>query len=161
MKKALFSILILFYFLPGQAQQAARAMFFEIGGPGIASFNYDHRFFRKEAGLGGRIGAGGFSFSFDGVREGIFFFPAGANYLFGRDGKNYFELGAGFTLVALSSSRADGNNDFFEANFGHLNFGYRLQPAEGGFFFRAAVNPVFGYGIFWPYYGGVSFGYKF
>ena len=75
MKKALFSILILFYFLPGQAQQAARAMFFEIGGPGIASFNYDQRFFRKEAGLGGRIGAGGFSFSFDGVREGIFFFP--------------------------------------------------------------------------------------
>ena len=88
-------------------------MFFEIGGPGIASFNYDQRFFRKESGLGGRIGAGGFSFSFDGVREGIFFFPAGANYLFGRDGKNYFELGAGFTLVALSSSRADGNNDFF------------------------------------------------
>src|SRR5687767_3084894 len=137
MKKISLLVFAFFFVMGANSQGAARAMFFEIGGPGIASFNYDQRFTKKENGIGGRIGVGGFSFTYDGVREGIFFFPVGVNYLFGKDGRNYFELGAGATLVAMPSSRADGNNDFFEANFGHLNFGYRLQPAEGGFFFRA------------------------
>jgi hypothetical protein len=39
------------------------------------------------------------------------------------------------------------------------------QYLNCGFFrsidFRVAINPVFGKGFFWPYYGGVSFGYKF
>jgi hypothetical protein len=51
--------------------------------------------------------------------------------------------------------------DAFSTTFGHLNFGYRLQPKEGGFFFRAAINPVFGKDFFFPYYGGIGFGYKF
>src|SRR5687767_15330605 len=49
----------------------------------------------------------------------------------------------------------------FENTFGHLHFGYRLQPAKGGFMFRAAIIPIFGDGDFIPYYAGVSFGYRF
>jgi len=36
-----------------------------------------------------------------------------------------------------------------------------LQPQNGGFTFRAFINPIFGEFGFIPYYGGVSFGYKF
>lgn len=131
----------------------AKAMFFELGGPGLASFNYDMRFTRSEKGIGGRVGIGGFSI--DG--EGAVFLPIGLNYLMGKDNKNYFELGAGVTPVF---GVGDASGDF-SSTFGHLNFGYRRQPKEGGFFFRAAVNPVFGNGFFWTYYGGVAFGYKF
>jgi hypothetical protein len=36
-----------------------------------------------------------------------------------------------------------------------------MQPRSGGFTFRAFINPIFGSFGFVPYYGGVSFGYKF
>ncbi len=142
------------------AQQPAKAVYFELGGPGIASFNFDTRFSKKEDGLGGRIGFGGFSID----KAGAIFIPAGLTYLIGKDGKNYFELGAGATIVNSFDNNDDGFDDedgTFETTFGHLNFGYRLQPADGGFFFRAAINPVFGKGFFIPYFAGVAFGYKF
>lgn len=142
------------------SQQSAKAVFFELGGPGIASFNFDTRFSKKEDGIGGRIGFGGFSV--DG--SGALFVPVGLNYIIGKDGRHYFELGGGVTVVSTFEDEddfPDGDDGTFETTFGHLNFGYRLQPANGGFFFRAAINPVFGKGFFVPYYGGVSFGYKF
>ena len=40
--------------------QAAKSMYFELGGPGIASFNFDFRFGKRQDGLGGRVGFGGF-----------------------------------------------------------------------------------------------------
>lgn len=135
--------------------QAAKALYFELGGPGLASFNYDTRFTKKEDGIGGRIGFGGFSIG----GAGAVFIPVGLNYLIGKDGRNYFELGAGVTPVFAFDRYNRG--DAFSSTFGHLNFGYRLQPKEGGFFFRAAINPVFGEGFFFPYYGGLGFGYKF
>lgn len=131
----------------------AKDVFFEIGGPGLASFNYDMRFSKREDGIGGRIGIGGLSVA--GI--GIVFVPVGVNYLIGKDGRHYFELGAGVTPVFGNGSQQDN----FTTTFGHLNFGYRMQPKEGGFFFRASINPVFGNGFFIPYYGGISFGYKF
>jgi hypothetical protein len=158
------SILFSFLSFSSQAQRitaseevpakAAKSVFAEIGGPGLASFNYDMRFNKKEDGLGFRVGVGGLGI--DG--ETIMFFPVGLNYLLGKDGKNYFEIGGGATLVSAKSSVDD---DAFTSTFGHLNFGYRLQPKNGGFTFRAAINPVFGNGFFFPYYAGVSFGYKF
>ncbi len=135
------------------AQSGAKSVYFEIGGPGLASFNFDTRFSGGEAGLGGRIGIGGFSI--DG--EGAVFIPVGLNYLLGKDNKNYFELGAGVTPV-IGIGTASGN---FSSTFGHALFGYRYQPTAGGFTFRAFISPVFGSGFFVPYYGGVSFGYKF
>lgn len=167
MKKLLFAALILSSALLSQAQetgtvqQPARAVFFELGGPGLASFNYDTRFSRRADGIGGRIGFGGLSID----RVGAVFVPVGINYLFGKDNKHYFELGAGVTPVFAFDNNDDGwddtDGDTFTGTFGHLNFGYRLQPADGGFFFRAAINPIFAKGVFMPYYGGVSFGYTF
>lgn len=134
--------------------QSAKAVFVEAGGPGLASFNFDTRFASKEDGIGARIGVGGFNI--DG--EGAVFIPLTLNYIIGKDRANYFELGAGATFVPSSSAVANGP---FKNTSGHLNFGYRFQPERGGIFFRATINPIFGENFFWPYYGGISLGYKF
>ncbi len=140
------------------AQTAAKSAYVELLGPGIASVNYDTRFSKTEDGLGGRIGIGGYSS--DGF--GIFTLPVGLNYLIGKDKKNYFELGAGLTYVRTKGDFLWGNSDEEKnSTFGHLSFGYRLQPANGGFLFRAAIVPIFGKGYFVPYYAGIAFGYKF
>jgi hypothetical protein len=135
------------------SSQSAQSVYFELGGPGLASFNYDTRFTGREDGIGGRIGVGGVSI--DG--EGVVFVPVGINYLLGKDSRHYFELGAGATPVF---GNTDGDGTFSEL-FGHLVFGYRLQPLDGGFTFRAFICPIFGNGAFIPYYAGISFGYKF
>lgn len=141
-----------------KAQSAAKSVYAEIGGPGLASVNFDIRFSPKEDGLGGRIGVGGFTES----GFGIFTLPVGLNYLLGKDGKNYFEMGAGFTYVHTKGDIIFGDNGSSSSqSFGHLSIGYRLQPTKGGFLFRAAIVPVFGKGYFIPYYAGIAFGYKF
>lgn len=170
MKKTLFlSIAVLFISINSFAQ-AAKSIYFELGGPGLASFNFDTRFTKKEDGIGGRVGIGGFSLQFDDFNGGtnrttVIFVPLGLNYLIGKDHRNYFELGAGVTPVFSSNtnnaSSGTNTNDRFNSTFGHVNFGYRLQPKESGFTFRATITPVFGKFGFLPYYGGVSFGYKF
>lgn len=154
MRKALLVFTLLTIVSLSVYSQGAKMVYFEIGGPGLASFNFDTRFGAKEDGFGGRLGVGGFKVD----NAGIIFIPVGLNYLLGKDGRNYFEIGAGATPVIASD--ADSDSDFSET-FGWLNFGYRMQPAEGGFTFRAFITPVFGNGVFIPYYGGVSFGYKF
>ncbi|MET0395040.1 MAG: hypothetical protein ABW019_17980 [Chitinophagaceae bacterium] len=136
--------------------QAAKSLYAELGGPGLASFNFDTRFTNREDGIGGRIGFGGFSIG----GTGAIFVPIGMNYLIGKDAKNYFEVGAGVTPVFLSGVLEDDDGDF-SSTFGHLLFGYRMQPRNGGFTFRAFISPIFAKGAFIPYYGGVSFGYKF
>lgn len=132
----------------------AKSIFFEVGGPGLASVNFDTRFTKSEKGIGGRLGIG--AFNVDGASA--VFIPLGVNYLLSKDERNYFEIGGGVTPVIINGNDDDGS---LTGTFGHLNFGYRLQPKEGGFLFRAAIVPVFGSGFFWPYYAGVSFGYKF
>ena len=133
----------------------SQVVYFELGGPGLASFNFDTRFTEKNDGIGGRIGFGGFSI--DG--EGGVFVPAGLNYLIGKGTKHLLEVGAGFTYVNYSSDVTE--EGIFTSSFGHVTFGYRIQPLEGGFSFRAAIVPVFNQHGFLPYYAGVSFGYKF
>ena len=155
MKKILF-LVVLALGLNTSFSQSAKALYFELGGPGLAAFNFDTRFSGREDGLGGRIGFGGFAIE----GTGAVFIPVGLNYLVGKDSRNYFELGGGVTPV-IAFENFSNNNGAFSTTFGHLNFGYRLQPKDGGFFFRAAINPVFAKGFFWPYYGGVTFGYKF
>jgi hypothetical protein len=148
--KKIVSLFIFTLMVTGVYSQA-KSIYAELGGPGLASINFDTRFSKKEDGLGGRIGIGGLSI--DG--EGAVFVPIGLNYILGKDSRNYFEMGAGVTPVI-----GTGSGDFAET-FGHILFGYRMQPKDGGFTFRAFINPVFGNGFFVPYYGGVSFGYKF
>lgn len=150
--KKIFFLFVIALCLSKAGSAQAKSIYFELGGPGLASINFDSRFSRGESGIGGRIGVGGFSFD----DEGVVFVPIGLNYILGKDNKNYFEMGAGVTPVI-----GTGNGDDFSETFGHLLFGYRMQPVNGGFTFRAFINPVFGKGFFMPYFGGVSFGYKF
>ena len=156
MKK--FFIAALLYFAANSVlhAQAAKSAYVEIGGPGLASINFDTRFSNREDGIGGRIGVGGFNVD----NVGLLTVPVGLNYLIGKDNRNYFEMGAGFTYVHLSENTYH-EKETFDGSFGHLTFGYRLQPANGGFTFRAAIVPIFGKGGFVPYYAGISFGYKF
>jgi hypothetical protein len=171
MKKYLVSTLVLSLFVTIGFSQAAKSIYVELGGAGLASVNFDMRFNNKEDGLGFRAGIGGFSISTSDYiggngssRSSVVTLPLGLTYLLGKDQKNYFELGAGITPVFASNSNTyDGStsSDEFNSTFGHLYFGYRLQPAKGGFLFRAGITPVFGKGYFIPYYFGISFGYKF
>jgi hypothetical protein len=158
MLKLLFIILLAMNCSSIVHAQTPKAFYFELGGPGLASVNYDMRFTKNNGGIGGRIGFGGFSI--DG--ETALFFPLQANYLLGKDNRNFFEFGAGATLVTYNNGfLVSDDGDTFTQSFGHLYFGYRLQPSDGGFLFRAGICPIFGNGFFIPYYAGLSFGYAF
>lgn len=134
----------------------AQTVYVEMFGPGLTfSANYDTRFSRRRDGIGGRIGLG--YVATDG--NSITSVPFGLNYLLGK-GKNFFEVGAGFTYITFS----DSGDEFLSADhdgvLGNLTFGYRLQPLNGGFSFRGGFSPLYGYGSFLPWIG-FSFGYAF
>lgn len=139
----------------------SRAVYLEVLGNGLSySFNYDQRFQNRLDGLGFKAGAS--YFSIDGTSVGTF--PVGLNYLLGNRGK-YFEVGLGGTYV-VASNRSNiftiGNNRSIGGGIiGNMILGYRSEPENGGFLFRASITPIFGYGIFWPLYGGLSVGYAF
>jgi len=162
MKKVSLIIAFSFSFFTVINAQSAKTVYAEIGGPGLASANFDMRFANREDGFGFRAGVGGFSLSddFDNSRVTLITVPIGLNYLIGKDQKNYFEIGAGFTYIS-ANSKDDFGSDNFRSSFGNLTLGYRLAPARGGFMFKAQITPVFGNGFFIPYYGGIGFGYKF
>lgn len=137
----------------------AQSVYAELGGPGIASINFDTRFTKQEGGIGGRLGIGYFK-----VEDvSLLTVPVGINYLLSKNGRNYFEIGAGATYVRVKDNYGSGlaSDDVFNGSFGHLHFGYWLQPREGGFLFRAGITPIFGGGEFIPYYFSLAFGYKF
>jgi len=158
MKSLLSTVSFLLLAFCNNVHAQAKSVFVELGGPGLASVNYDMRFQKTEGGFGGRIGIGGFSISEDGTSASAIFLPIGVNYLLGKDERNYFEIGGGITPVFINDNSSDGS---FTSIFGHLNFGYRLQPKNGGFLFRAGIVPIFNKNGFIPYYFGLSFGYKF
>ncbi|NJO25007.1 MAG: hypothetical protein HC867_03250 [Bacteroidia bacterium] len=130
MKRFILLLITTTGFISIGSAQSAKSVYFELGGPGLASFNFDSRFTPKEDGIGGRIGFGGFSV--DGT--GAVFVPIGLNYLLGKDGKNYFELGAGATPVFISDGTGDGN---FTETFGHLYFRLQDAAAERRFYFQS------------------------
>lgn len=156
MKKAIVLFMLVLFISGITYSQSAKSVYFELGGPGLASFNFDTRFTGKNDGIGGRIGVGGFSI--DDV--GAIYVPIGLNYLIGKDTKHFFEVGAGVTYVDFNDND-DYSDGIFETTFGYLSFGYRMQPIRNGFTFRASIVPIFNRHGFLPYYGGVSFGYKF
>lgn len=139
----------------------AQSVYFELLGPGATySFNYDTRFQETLNGLGGRVGAG--YIAVDG--NGVFSAPVMLNYLLGKGGR-YFEMGLGATYISFSSDQSASDNEvlFIDEStvFGTMVFGYRRQPVDGGFMFRAGLSPFFGQGNFIPYYAYISFGYNF
>jgi hypothetical protein len=155
MRKLIFVFAFVFAAFHFTSAQSAQSVYFELGGPGIASFNYDTRFSGREGGIGGRIGAGYSKLVSDGIS--VFYLPLGINYLIGKE-KHFFELGAG---VTPGIGNENGGDTALSETFGHLLFGYRFQPINNGFTFRAFVCPVFNSIDFIPYYAGLSAGYKF
>jgi hypothetical protein len=169
MPKQLFSIFIIsIFFTNANAQSPAKSVYFEVGTPGIASINYDMRLHKKNDGLGFRVGIGGVAIQ----GSGAVFIPLGLTYLIGKDSKNYFELGAGGTVLvsfdrttnynpSTGTTTTTSRSSDLNSSFGHLYFGYRYQPKESGFLFRAGLAPIFGSDFFIPYIPSLSFGYKF
>ena len=137
------------------AQGPAKAIFFELGGPGLASINYDMRFSKSEKGLGAGAGVGGFSIGRGNERGTAIFIPLAVNYIMSKNERDYFELGVGVTPVILREIFSE-EGKTFSRTFGHVNIAYRLQPKAGGLFFRAAITPIFSRSFFWPYYMGFS-----
>lgn len=165
MKKCALLFFGSFIWISSYAQTAAKSVFVELLGPGLASINYDMRFNKKEDGLGFRIGIGGYSvkedYGYGTERSGLLTIPAALNYLLSKDHRHYFEIGAGATYVSLTNKSSAFGDSQFSSSFGHLHFGYRLQPQDGGFTFRAGITPIFSSNGFIPYYASISFGYKF
>ncbi|AGA78725.1 hypothetical protein [Echinicola vietnamensis] len=133
----------------------------EIGGPGLFTFNYDTRFKEGGKGWGARAGLG--YIANDSYK--LFTIPVGINYLLGneQDGK-YFELGANATFTSSEDNWFEDDDDpENDGNhvLGSLVFGYRKQPIDGGFTFRAGLSPYFGSDFFYPFVPYLSFGYAF
>lgn len=139
--------------------ERAQSFYFELLGPGITySFNYDTRFQNTLNGLGGRAGVG--YIAIDG--NTVFSTPLMLNYLLGKEGR-YFEMGLGATYISFTGDSDENDVLFVDESqvFGTMVFGYRRQPVDGGFMFRAGISPIFGQGNFVPYYGYLSLGYTF
>ena len=165
---------LLLWVSTGRAQQAPSAdkpgssVYFELlGNGGFYSVNYDIRFTDRRDGLGGRAGLSYVSEPRDGEESNRNFFsiPVGVNYLAGKNG-HFFEAGAGITYYSGNIHLVDNVGDSVNGEntngiFGNLTFGYRKQPVDGGFSFRAGVSPIITKNSFKPYWPYVSFGYAF
>ncbi|WP_194774333.1 hypothetical protein [Pararhodonellum marinum] len=145
-----------------QAPERTRSqgVFVELLGNGLLySFNYDTRFNQSYTGLGGRVGLS--YLAVDGTN--LTTVPVVLNYLLGKD-KHLFEVGIGTTFVAAADRTNVG--PISEANrgstfIGTMSLGYRLEPRDGGFMFRAGITPIFDSSNFFPFWPQVSFGYAF
>ena len=133
--------------------------FVELGGQGLAfTVNGDFRFSGTMNNMGVRVGIG----YIDIAKESITTIPLGLNYIMGKNGK-YFELGIGATFISGDIFNSKNQNGLF--TLGTMFFGYRSQPLDGGFNFRAGLTAIFRTAeedsFFIPYYPGVSLGYTF
>jgi hypothetical protein len=165
-RKMIFVIVILGFFYPyenfAQTNAANNSLYLELLGNGVAySVNYDRMIYEK---VGGRIGLSYIpehETFFDKVGN-TFIIPALINYFIGKGGSK-LELGAGIIYIA-----GDKNTHYIgffspkhnSAIRGTATFGYRHQPADGGFVFRIGFTPFFGLGQFIPF-AEISFGFCF
>lgn len=128
------------------AEHHPQSFFVELGGNALYySINYDRRFAKKYSFRGG-VSVVPHSFS---TTVSV---PVMVNYLAGRD-KNFFEIGLG---VSLMINLSEGSEVVPTATIG-----YRYQPVDKRFLFRAGFTPFFQsiyYAPFLPWLG-VSFGY--
>ncbi len=138
----------------------SQSVYMEVLGNGLTySLNYDTRFGQSLKGIGGRIGIG--YVALDG--NSLTSVPFVVNYLFGKD-KHYFEVGAGATLLSAAASSdfgPVGSGEKGSTFIGTMSLGYRLEPLDGGFTFRAGITPLFDRSTFFPFWPQVSFGYAF
>lgn len=135
-------------------------VFIEIGGPGlVVSANYDCRFSNSREGWGATAGVG----YLPNKTSSLLTIPVQINYLMGSF-QHYLELGAGGTYLKYKSGTVGEFIPFHnEANkqfVGTATIGYRYQPIDRGYNFRASFNPVFDQHSVYAY-AGVGFGYTF
>jgi hypothetical protein len=145
--------------------RAPQAVFAELWGRALFfSANYDRRFSKRLDGFGFTVGGG--YIGIDGLN--LFSVPVTLNYLLGNNGK-YLELGAGLTYFngsidgegLFSDDNSSSSSSTSSAVMGTLTIGYRSQPVNGGFLFRAGVNPIIYQHNFIPYFPYVGLGYSF
>ncbi|MCS6990921.1 MAG: hypothetical protein NZL95_03580 [Chitinophagales bacterium] len=161
MKKTLFLafVLLLSFKISAQTEKAsivqyAPSVYIELFGPSaLYAVNFDQRIAARRDGLGFRGGIG--YINVDDFK--MLVVPLGFNYLIGKENR-YLELGLGATFMDASRGYL-----FFEPedNFaGTLYFGFRRQPEDGGINFRFGVSPLFSGRNFFPFWGGIGFGYS-
>ncbi len=126
-----------------QSPTSRNSIYVELLGNGLLySANYDHLF--TEA-IGMRVGVG--YFPYHEVRLGAF--PLMGYYLIGS-GRHKFEVGLGICVILQREGQGfawmSAPDDEVRGNtvLGTATLGYRYQPADGGFVFRAGVTPFFG-----------------
>lgn len=142
-----------------QERTAYNSVYLELAGNGIIySMNYDRMFLES---FSGRIGIMFLSATSEsgGGNVSITFLPIMANYLIGS-ANHKFEVGVGPLIVIASATFTETGSFSGTAVGGTATAGYRYQPTDGGFNFRAGFTPIFGAGGFLPW-AGVSFGYGF
>jgi hypothetical protein len=81
---------------------------------------------------------------------GLMMIPLVANYVGVSSGNHALELGAGGIFVHASGSASGGGivaSGSGNTVFGTAVIGYRRQPPEGGFMFRAGMSALVGKGL--------------
>lgn len=172
-KLSVFAVLVLSLCIPPRVQAgepdtsySRNAIYVEGLGAGVLySVNYDRRItpdFSVRVGFSSWsigtllvLGSGELSYTS---------FPVTASYLYGN-GASHLELGLGLVPGYVSIT---GGGIFFGKDvtktagtlLGTAIVGYRLQPNDGGIFFRIGFTPLFTFRKFQPW-GGLSIGASF
>ncbi|MFQ5652595.1 MAG: hypothetical protein ACE5IY_21895 [bacterium] len=141
------------------ARTDRNSVYIELLGNGLLySINYDRMFSES---VGGRIGIMYFGAAeVDGDEDvNLTVVPVMANYLVGK-GTHRLELGLGALLVFAARDFDEKGGAVDEQGVaGTATVGYRFQPLNGGFLFRAGVTPIFSDKV--SLWGGLSLGYGF
>jgi hypothetical protein len=139
-----------------------RALYAELGGSGgFLSVNYDTRFSsRSNKGLGLRIGLG----TITDLNSPGLTLPFGLNYVAGEKA-HFFEAALGATFFSFTGQNQDSWFHFKKNNFlaPYYWVGYRYQPTDKRFFFRAGFNQFFASGLSGfvaEPFPGLSFGFS-
>jgi hypothetical protein len=158
-----------FYCLFSNAQESYKPhlVFAELGGnAGLYSLNYDYKFADKwSVRIGGTWQRMTITENVTGnqsavERGSVIAFPLLLNHLAGR-GNHRVEIGFG-ALGLYANSEIDGYFDVkgFAVQM-TATLGYRYQPAQGGFNFRAGLTPFIPFSRSTSLWVGISFGYGF
>ena len=99
-----------------------------LGSAGLGAVMYDTRFRQgADGGWGGAAGVG-YIPALGGITDhALLSMPLEVNYLWGKDGKNFFDLGGGITILA-------GRDIEYVLPIPTINASYRYQPRKGTFF---------------------------
>ncbi|MDQ3557327.1 MAG: hypothetical protein M3409_11220 [Gemmatimonadota bacterium] len=138
--------------------RARNAAYLELLGNGLLySVNYDRLFSER---ISGRVGAALLAADSSESAGRVLAVPIMVNYLAGT-GNGRLEAGIGALVLTGEAENVEGSgNESFAGVAGTATLGYRYQPLNGGFVFRAGFTPLLSGGRFFPWLG-ISAGYAF